>query len=320
MLDTISHNSYQKLKRLPPWFRQDLPDMNKISEMKNFFRGARLHTVCESARCPNMGKCWGEGVATFMILGDTCTRACRFCAVPAGRPMVVDSEEPQNVAHAVQELNLRFVVVTSVARDDLKDQGAEHFAKTIAAIRALTPQTKIEILIPDFSNSIDSLKKVVAARPEVISHNMETVRRLSPKVRPQADYERSLKVLENLKMLDTSIFIKSSFMVGLGETHAEITQLMRDLLAAGCDILTIGQYLAPTQMRRHLSEERFVPPEEFEEYQRMGMAMGFKHVMAGPLVRSSFLAEQGYRDCLKMSQSHNVTSSQVVASNLYVTL
>ncbi|OGX31550.1 MAG: lipoyl synthase [Omnitrophica WOR_2 bacterium RIFCSPHIGHO2_01_FULL_48_9] len=297
------------VKRLPEWFRQDLPDMQKIGEMKSLFRTSRLHTVCESAHCPNMGKCWGEGIATFMILGDTCTRACRFCAVPAGKPLIVDPEEPRHVALAVKELNLSFVVVTSVARDDLEDQGAEHFAKTIAAIRSLTPQTKIEILIPDFSNRWESLKTVVAAKPEVISHNIETVRRLSAKVRPQADYDRSLKVLENFKGMDASIFSKSSLMLGLGETREEIIQVMQDLLAAECDILTIGQYLAPTEMRRHLPEERFVPPEEFDEYRRIGMELGFKHVMAGPLVRSSFLAEQGYKDCLERTSAISSQSS-----------
>ncbi len=308
MIDTV--NNSLTVKRLPEWFRQDIPNMEKIKGMQNFFRGSRLHTVCESAHCPNMGKCWGEGVATFMILGGTCTRACRFCAVPAGQPMHVDDQEPQSVALAVKELNLRFVVVTSVARDDLDDEGAEHFAKTIAAIRRVNPQTKIEILIPDFSNKFESLKTVVAANPEVISHNVETVRRLSPMIRPQAEYDRSLKVLETLKALDPSIFIKSSIMLGLGETHEEILEVMNDLSKAHCEILTIGQYLSPSDKKRHLKVERFITPQEFENYKRIGLDMGFKHVMSGPLVRSSFLAEEGYRDCFEMSKVKSQKSNE----------
>src|SRR3989338_629279 len=299
MVETISQNSNTTFHRLPSWFRQELPDVIKIQDMKKLFRGSRLHTVCESAHCPNMGKCWGQGVATFMILGDTCTRACRFCAVKAGAPMDVDREEPLNVALAVKELNLRYVVVTSVARDDLKDEGAQHFADTIKEIRRLMPQTKIEILIPDFSNKIESLKTVVEAMPEVISHNIETVERLSPRVRPQAAYARSLAVLKNFKDMGPTIFSKSSLMLGLGETPEEIVQVMKDLIVVGCDILTIGQYLSPSEAKRHLKVERFVTPEEFEEYKRLGMKLGFKYVMSGPLVRSSYIAEEGYKECVE---------------------
>jgi len=285
--------------RLPSWFKQELPDMKKIREMKRGFRNAGLHTVCESAFCPNMGKCWGEGVATFMILGDICTRACRFCAVKAGRPVAVDGNEPREVALAVKALNLRYVVVTSVARDDLGDEGAQQFAQTICAIREASPRTKIEVLIPDFSNKPESLQRVVAAKPEVVSHNMETVRRLSSAIRPQADYDRSLEVLRNFKDMDSSIFTKSSFMVGLGETNDEVVELMQDLVNAGCDILTIGQYLAPTQLKRHIKVQRFPTPEEFESYKHKGLELGFKHVMSAPLVRSSFIAERGYKECLE---------------------
>ena len=287
------------LTRLPPWFKQPLPDMQKIAAMKAMFRGARLHTVCESAHCPNLGQCWGEGVATFMILGGTCTRACRFCAVPAGRADAVEADEPQHVAEAVQQLKLRYVVVTSVARDDLADEGAGHFAATIAAIRALTPQVKIEVLIPDFSAKEESLRILSLAAPEVISHNIECVRRLSAHIRPQADHDRSLTVLRRFRQLNPNIFVKSSFMVGLGETEAEILELMRELLEAGCQILTIGQYLAPTQAKRHVPIERFVTPEEFERLRRLGLDMGFKYIESGPLVRSSFIAEKGYREALK---------------------
>ena len=291
-------------KRLPSWFKQEIPDMDKIREMKQLFRTSRLHTVCESAHCPNMGKCWGQGVATFMILGEICTRACRFCAVKAGKPMDVDLEEPRHVALAVKELNLRYVVITSVARDDMEDEGAEQFFQTIQEIRKVMPQTKIEVLIPDFSNKWKSLKKVVEAKPEVVSHNIETVRRLSSKIRPQADYDRSLEVLKNFKKLELSIFTKSSFMVGLGETHDEIVEVMTDLLHAGCDILTIGQYLSPSQMKRHVNAERFYTPQEFAAYKKLGLKMGFKHVMSGPLVRSSFIAEEGYQECFsKTSQT-----------------
>ena len=283
------------LVKLPSWFRQEIPDMNKIRTMKELFRGSRLHTVCESANCPNMGTCWKEGVATFMILGGTCTRACRFCAVPAGRPDLIDNEEPHNVALAVKQLGLRYVVVTSVARDDIEDEGALQFAKTISAIRHLTPEVKIEVLIPDFSAKEDSLKILSDAAPEVISHNIETVRRLAPLLRPQALHDRSLRVLRAFRELNAQAFVKSSLMVGVGETEEEIVEVMGELHEAGCQILTIGQYLAPTQRKRHLPVERFVSPEEFDNYRQKGLAMGFAYVESGPLVRSSYIAEKGYQ-------------------------
>ncbi|OGX05935.1 MAG: lipoyl synthase [Omnitrophica WOR_2 bacterium GWA2_47_8] len=298
MLKTYENTSIAPQK-LPSWFKQPLPDMSKIREMQGILRERRLYTVCESAHCPNMGKCWGQGVATFMILGETCTRACRFCAIEAGKPAEVDPSEPYHVALSVKQLNLRYVVVTSVARDDLADEGAAQFVQTIQEIRRLMPQTKIEILIPDFSNKLESLKMVIAAKPQVISHNIETVKRLSPTVRPQAGYQRSLDVLKNLKDLSEGIFTKSSIMLGLGETEAEVLETMADLRSVGCDILTVGQYLSPSQMKRHLKVERFITPEEFTRYKDQGMRMGFKHVMSGPLVRSSYLAEEGYEGCHK---------------------
>ncbi len=285
--------------RLPSWFRQPIPDMEKISAMKDSFRSKGLHTVCESSHCPNMGQCWGRGVATFMILGDVCTRACRFCAIAAGNPLKVDLDEPEHLAQTIQRMKLRYVVITSVARDDLGDEGAGHFAKTIIAVRKENPAIKIEVLIPDFSAEEGRLKKVTDVAPEVMSHNIETVRRLSDQVRPQAEYERSLLVLKTIKRLNPSIFVKSSFMVGLGESREEILSTMTDLLEAGCQILTIGQYLAPSQMKRHLKVERFVSPEEFENYRQLGRKMGFRHVMSGPLVRSSYIAEEGYQECVK---------------------
>jgi lipoyl synthase len=285
--------------KLPAWFRQPLPDMEKIRELKALLRESKLHTVCESAHCPNLGQCWGEGVATFMILGGTCTRACRFCAVPAGRPDVLDPDEPRHVAQAVAHLKLRYVVVTSVARDDLDDEGAGHFVATIEAIRALGQGVKIEVLIPDFSAKEPSLQILSQAAPEVISHNIETVRRLSPSIRPQADHDRSLHVLRRFGELNPRLFVKSSFMLGLGERDNEIVELMRELKSAGCQILTIGQYLAPTQAKRHVPVERFATPEEFERWRSIGLDMGFKYIESGPLVRSSFIAEKGYREALK---------------------
>ncbi|MCK5083230.1 MAG: lipoyl synthase, partial [Candidatus Omnitrophica bacterium] len=208
--------------RLPSWFKQKIPDTNKIREMKKKFSASGLHTVCQSASCPNMGTCWGGGVATFMILGEICTRACRFCAVGAGQPIAVDPNEPREVASAVAKLGLKYTVITSVTRDDLGDGGARQFVETVNAIRKVNPKTKIEVLIPDFLNNLESLRKIAAVKPEVIGHNIETIRRLSPVIRPQADYGRSLKVLENLKQMEPSVFIKSGFMVGLGETDDEI--------------------------------------------------------------------------------------------------
>ncbi|MFA5087562.1 MAG: lipoyl synthase [Candidatus Omnitrophota bacterium] len=283
----------------PSWFRQELPDMKRVRAMREIFRRVRLSTVCESARCPNLGKCWGRGVATFMILGDVCHRACRFCAVQTGHPLPPDPQEPGHVAFAVKELNLSYAVITSVSRDDLADFGAGQFVQTVKEIHGLVPDTKIEIFIPDFLCKTESLKMVAAAGPDVICHNVETVRRLSRKVRPQADYQRSLDVLRTLKDWRYRFYLKSGLMVGFGETKEDVRETMKDLLDCGCDILTIGQYLPPSRDERHLAVERFVSPGEFEDYKEMGEQLGFKHVMSGPLVRSSFLAEQGYAECSK---------------------
>lgn len=268
--------------------------MERIRGMKGLFRQAGLFTVCESAFCPNMGKCWGQGVASFMILGELCTRSCRFCGVRAGRPKELDPQEPREVARAVERLGLRYVVITSVTRDDLADGGAQQFVRTVGAVRARVPQTKIELLIPDFGGNKENLKMVVEARPEVISHNVETVRRLSQAIRPQADYNRSLRVIGDLKETDSSILVKSGLMVGLGESRQEVEETLRDLARVGCDMVTVGQYLSPGKERRHFSVQRFAPPEEFKFYKDLGRELGFKHVMSGPLVRSSYVAEQGY--------------------------
>ncbi len=289
--------------KLPSWFKQELPDMDKIRAMKGMFRKSKLHTVCESALCPNMGECWGAGVATFMILGDICTRACRFCAIKAGRPLAVDPNEPQEVAEAVKQLNLRYVVVTSVARDDLPDEGAEQFYQTITEIRKLMPQTKIEVLIPDFSNKMQSIERLIAARPDVVSHNIETVRRLSEYVRSKALHDRSLKVLRNFKRIAPDIITKSSFMVGMGEEHDDIEAVMKELVEAGVDILTIGQYLRPTGLKRHIPVEKFYTPSEFKFYKEFGEHTGFKYVESGPKVRSSFIAEEGYRRCIQILEA-----------------
>lgn len=287
-------------RSLPEWFRQDIPDMDKIREMKRLFRAVNIHTVCESARCPNMGKCWGNGTATFMILGDVCTRACRFCAVKSGMPAAIDPEEPRNVALAVKKLNLKYVVITSVSRDDLADGGAQQFVDTIDGIRKDNPLVKIEILIPDFLGKPGALSKIIDAGTEVIGHNIETVPSLFQMARPQAGYETSLELLRNLKKIAQLSFIKSGFMVGLGESDDEVSCLMQDLLNAGCDILTIGQYLFPGQPGRHINVRRFVPVEQFDFYKHQGLKMGFKSILSGPLVRSSFDAGQAYEDCRRV--------------------
>jgi len=284
--------------KLPSWFKQAIPDMNKVREVKNFLTEAGLSTVCQSARCPNLGTCWQQKVATVMILGDVCTRGCRFCAVNVGSPRAVDRDEPQRVARAVRDLGLRYVVVTSVTRDDLSDGGAEQFRRTIQAIRALVPAIKIEVLVPDFQGDIESLKTVLSAAPDVLAHNLETVPRISPAIRATADYERSLELLERTKQSASTVLSKSGIMVGLGESFDEVVAAMTDLRSVDCDILTIGQYLSPSESARHVPVARFVDPAEFDEYRRLGEVMGFRSVKSGPLVRSSFLAEEGYHGCI----------------------
>ena len=279
-------------RRLPPWLRAKAGHWERVHEMKVLLGGSRLHTVCEEARCPNQGECWTRGTATFMLLGDTCTRSCGFCAVTTGRPGPPDPEEPRHVAEVSRRLGLSFVVVTSVARDDLMDGGAAQFAATVRAIHELNPGAQVEVLVPDFKTNRESIRTVVESQPTVFNHNLETVERLSKQVRVQARYHRSLEVLRIAKELGQPV-TKTGIMLGLGETEAEVLILMRDARAAGCDILTIGQYLQPT--KQHLPVVEFVHPDRFKALEEAGDALGFKAVYSGPLVRSSYHAELSAR-------------------------
>jgi lipoic acid synthetase len=273
----------------PDWLKVRFFGGDNFQELKRIMRSLDLHTVCESARCPNQGECWEHRTATFMILGNICTRACGFCAVPSGRPEgPPEEDEPERVAQAVQLMNLRYAVVTSVNRDDQADGGSAIFARTIAAIRERVPGCRVEVLIPDFRGEWSALETVVEARPDVLNHNTETVPRLYRQVRRGALYERSLELLNRAKRLAPEMPVKTGLMLGLGETREEVLQAMADLAAQGTDILTLGQYLQPT--RDHLPVVRFVHPDEFAEYKRLGEQMGFRHVEAGPLVRSSYHA------------------------------
>lgn len=273
----------------PPWLRVRLPGGENYQELKRLVKRLKLHTVCESARCPNIGECWEQRTATFMILGNICTRACGFCAVAQGWPKPLDTDEPQQVAAAVAALGLDYAVVTSVSRDDLADGGAANFAETIRAIRQRLPDCKVEVLVPDFRGNWAALAAIIRAPPNVLNHNLETVPRLYPSVRPSAVYARSLELLRRAKELDATLTTKSGLMVGLGETQVEIFQTMRDLRTVACDILTIGQYLQPTS--GHLPVARFYHPDEFAVLRHAGLEMGFKHVEAAPLVRSSYHAK-----------------------------
>lgn len=274
----------------PPWLKVRFPAGGNYERIRVLMREQELNTVCEEARCPNIGDCWSRGTATFMILGDTCTRSCGFCAVKTGRPGTLDREEPRRVALAIQRLGLRHAVITSVNRDELADGGAGIFAATIEWSRRLSPGTTFEVLIPDFKGDWAALRTVLGARPEILNHNTETVPRLYSVVRPQARYERSLELLRTARELDPGTLTKSGLMVGLGETSAELLTVFRDLRDSAVDILTVGQYLQPTP--GHLPVARYWTPEEFEELKTSAMAMGFKHVECGPLVRSSYHAEE----------------------------
>jgi lipoic acid synthetase len=282
--------------RLPDWLRTRLPTTDSFSRTRGLLEELKLHTVCESAKCPNHWECWSKGTATkgtatFMIAGDRCTRACGFCAVSTAKPFALETDEPARVAEATRRMGLKHVVITAVARDDLPDGGAAHFRETIEAVRALNPNTVIEVLTPDFNDRDASIDLVLAANPHVFNHNLETVRRLTPSVRSRATYDRSLSVLGKVKARrrDT-IYTKSGLMLGLGETEDELFTAMGDLRAVGCDILTLGQYLQPTL--RHLPVLEFVKPEKFSQYGEKARQMGFAHVASGPMVRSSYHADE----------------------------
>ena len=307
----------EALRRHPDWIRARVPTGPNYQELKGLMRGLALNTVCEEARCPNIGECWEQRTATVMILGDTCTRACGFCAVKTGRPSWDDADEPRRVAEAVRAMGLEHVVVTSVARDDLADGGAHIFAETIRALRREVPGMGVEVLIPDFNGEDAPLRTVMEAGPDILNHNVETVERLQKPVRKRARYARSLHVLEAAKSMALEIagrpgtvHTKSSLMVGLGETRDELSQTFRDLRTVDCDILTIGQYLRPTA--GHLPVERYVHPDEFAAMKEEALALGFKHVESGPLVRSSYHARDQVPDEAKAQRS---SSAAALAAN-----
>ncbi len=276
-------------QRRPPWLTVRAPTGETYHNLKRLMRSKSLHTICEEAHCPNIGECWGHGTATFLILGDVCTRSCRFCDVRTGRPAPLDWTEPERVAQAVHAMNLRHVVITSVNRDERADGGAPIFALCIEHIRQVQPGCTIEVLVPDFKGSIDALKIVMDARPDILNHNVETVKRLFRVVQPQDRYEWAMATLGNARLLWPEAVTKSGIMVGLGETFDEVIEVMEDLRRVGVDILTVGQYLQPSQ--KHMSIDRYYTPKEFAEFKRLGEAMGFKWVESGPLVRSSYNAE-----------------------------
>nr|WP_282940393.1 lipoyl synthase [Paenibacillus sp. RC67] len=282
--------STRQIERKPDWLKIKLTTGDNFKELKNMMRGKTLHTVCEEAKCPNIHECWANRTATFMILGDICTRACRFCAVKTGLPTELDLQEPERVAEAAEQMGLKHVVVTSVARDDLSDGGASIFAATITAIRKRNPMCSVEVLIPDFLGNESSLRTVLEAKPDILNHNIETVERLSDKVRARAKYRRSLELLQRSKQIAPQIPTKSSIMLGVGEEWEEILQTMDDLREVQCDIMTIGQYLQPSL--NHLPVSKYYPPAQFAELKEIGMKRGFNHVESGPMVRSSYHAHE----------------------------
>lgn len=288
-MSEISENSDSTIRiKKPKWLRVKLPTGENYKKVRSLVDQHKLHTICESGSCPNMGECWGEGTATFMILGNICTRSCGFCAVKTGRPDDVDVFEPGKVAHSVKTMGIKHAVITSVDRDDLKDGGSEIWVQTVKAVRQQSPGTTMETLIPDFAGNWENLQRIIDVAPEIVSHNLETVRRLTKQVRIQAKYDRSLEVLFRLKK--GGMRTKSGVMLGLGESEEEVIETMQDLRSVQVDILTLGQYLQPTP--KHLPVAEFITPEKFQEYKELGMKMGFKYVESGPLVRSSYHAEK----------------------------
>ena len=290
-------DSQKKRLPKPSWLRCRLPNGQKGKKVEEELRSNNLHSVCVEARCPNRGECWNRGTATFLILGNICTRNCRFCAVKSGTPLKPDESEPDRLASAVNSLQLRHVVVTSVTRDDLDDGGAHNYVQTIKALRKITSQCIVEVLVPDFRENKESLSQLLDAAPNILAHNMETVPRLYKKIRPQANYKRSLQLLGEGKRSDAGIFVKSGVMVGLGETLDELVETIEDIHKTGCDILTIGQYLQPS--KSHCRVRHYWKPEEFEELKRRAYGMGFLRVESGPLVRSSYRAADVFESCLK---------------------
>lgn len=278
-------------ERIPEWLRLKLPRNSAFTQTRGLIEELGLNTVCESAKCPNHWECWSKGTATFMIAGDRCTRACGFCAVNTSKPLPLENDEPNRVAEAVFRMKLKHVVITAVARDDLQDGGANHFRETIDAVRLRNPEIIIEVLVPDFLDKDDSLDMVLNARPEIFNHNLETIRRLTPKVRSRANYDRSLSVLKKVKeRCEGTIYTKSGIMLGLGETESELFESLSDLRSANCDMLTLGQYLQPSLC--HLPVVNYVTPSKFEEYGAKARDMGFMHVASGPMVRSSYHADE----------------------------
>jgi lipoic acid synthetase len=298
----------------PPWLKVRFPGGPNYVRLKNLMREQRLHTVCEEAHCPNIGECWEAGTATFMILGDICTRACTYCAVTSGKPLPPDPREPLRVAYAVQKMGLRHAVVTSVDRDDLPDGGAALFADTIRWIRRFSPETTIEVLIPDFLGNWEALAVVMAAQPEILNHNTETVPRLYRRARPKGSYERCLELLRRAKELDPGTITKTGIMVGLGETRAEISAVLRDLRAVDCEVLTVGQYLRPSP--KHLPVARYYTPEEFAEIAAEARMLGFTHVESGPLVRSSYHAERQAMGRLRRREGAPIATDIIPLSSL----
>lgn len=305
---TESADTPQPRLRLPGWLRMPLPTNDTYGGTRRMLATLRLHTVCESAKCPNHWECWSKGTATFMIAGDRCTRACGFCAISTAKPLPLDPEEPARVAEAVRRMKLRHAVITSVARDDLADGGAMHFKQTIEAVHQAIPGVAVEVLVPDFNDRDASIDLVLSARPEVFNHNLETVRRLSPSVRSRATYDRSLSVLHKARQRGApSLHTKSGLMLGLGECRDEVIQAMRDLRAVGCAVLTLGQYLQPS--RDNLPVREYIRPEQFSEYDTVAREMGFFHVASGPTVRSSYHAAD-----IALAAVSSVTSADCASS------
>jgi len=286
------------LKRKPEWLKTPLPEGSEYFKLSHLLKKNKLHTVCREARCPNIGECWAHSRATFMILGDTCTRSCKFCIVKHGTPEDVDEDEPRRIVDSIKLMKLAHVVITSVTRDDLQDCGANHFAKVIKKIRNDVPRTTIEVLIPDMQGKFELLDIIISARPDVLNHNTETVRRLTPQIRSGAIYERSLNVLKYAASKN-NIAVKSGLMVGMGESDIEVEELIRDMKDAGCSIMTIGQYLQPSKDK--IPVDRYVEPDKFEQWKKFAENIGIEHVFSGPLVRSSYRAEEQFKESSKLN-------------------